>query len=97
MIEHLVLFKVKPGTPATETERMINALRSLKTKVPGIRELTCGANTSERSQGYTHGLFVRFATQNDLASYITHAEHQRAVAECIRPISESIIVVDYES
>ena len=96
MIEHIVLFKVKPHTTDVAAEKMLDGLRGLVTSVRNIVELSCGRNTSERNQGFTHGLFVRFQSPSDLEAYITHPEHQRVVAECVRPIVESTIVVDYE-
>lgn len=96
MIEHMVLFKVKTGTPAAATEKMLEGLRGLRGQIPTIQELTCGVNSSDRSQGFTHGLLVRFRSTSDLDAYVPHREHQRVVAEYVRPIVESVIVVDYE-
>ena len=60
MVEHLVLFKVKADTSEDAIQAMQNALRGLQEAIPGILEITVGANFSERSQGFTHGLLVRF-------------------------------------
>lgn len=97
MIEHLVLLKVKPDASPQETERMIDALKGLAGSIPSIRELTCGRNTSDRSQGFTHGLFVRFASTADLDAYISHSEHRRVVDEYLQPVVDDVVVVDYES
>ncbi|PYV14493.1 MAG: stress protein [Acidobacteria bacterium] len=97
MIEHLVLFKVKPETPAQAVEEMLAALRGLKSVSPQILELSCGTNFSPRSQGFTHGLRVRFASRADLEAYAVAPEHQRVLAERIRPIVESILALDYEA
>jgi len=97
VIEHMVLFKVKADTPPAAVEAMIEALRGLKTSSPQIVELTCGANFSARSQGFTHGLFVRFRSRADLDAYAVDPVHQRVVTERIRPITDAILVVDYEA
>ena len=96
MIEHMVLFQVKPETPAAAVDAMLDGLRGLKATSPKIVELTCGANFSARSQGFSHGLLVRFESRADLEAYAVDPEHQRVVAERIRPIVESVLVVDYE-
>ena len=96
MIEHLVLFRVKAHTQVEDELKMLNGLRSLPGHVASIVELSCGKNTSDRSQGFTHGLLVRFRSQADLDAYIVHPEHRRIVSECISPIVENVIVVDYE-
>ena len=97
MIEHLVLFKLKADAPADAGDRMLERLSGLRGTVPGILELTCGANFSPRSQGFTHGLLVRFAARADLEVYAAHPEHQRVITETIRPVAESILALDYET
>ncbi len=96
MIEHIVLFKVKSEASATDADRMLEELRGLAKSVPTILELTCGTNISSRNQGFTHGLFVRFGSRADLEAYMRHPEHQRVLEDHIRPITENIIVVEYE-
>ena len=96
MIEHMVLFKLKEDAPAGAGDRMIERLRALRQTVPGVIDLTCGANFSPRSQGFTHGLLVRFESRADLDAYAVHPEHQRAVAEAVKPAVESILALDYE-
>jgi hypothetical protein len=96
VIEHIVLFKVKPDTTPAAAARMLDELRLLPRLVPGIVELSCGRNFSSRSQGYSHGLLVRFNDRADLERYIVHPEHQRVVAESVRPVIEEVLAVDYE-
>jgi len=96
MLEHLVLIKVKADTPVEKTERMVKELRTMGALVPSIQELGCGINVSDRSQGFTHGLFIRFKSQRDLDAYLSHPEHDRIVGEHLYPIVENVIVVDYE-
>lgn len=97
MIEHLVLLKMKPDASAEEAEKMITGLKSLPQSIPAIREFTCGRNTSDRSQGFTHGLLVRFESAADLEAYVAHPEHKRVVDECLGPVLDDVIVVDYEA
>lgn len=98
MIEHIVLFKARQDATTEEVEQMLRRLRLLKEEVPGIIELSCGANFSERSQGFTHGLYVRFPDRAALDSYQVHPKHQAAVTEAVRPTVESggILALDYE-
>jgi hypothetical protein len=97
VIEHMVLFKVKAEATPADSTTMIQELRKLREHIPEIQELTCGVNTSNRNQGFTHGLLVRVQSQRDLETYLAHREHQRVASQHIRPIIESVIVVDYES
>ena len=96
MVDHIVLFKIHESATDEQIDAMLESLRGLEGQFDGISELTCGPNTSDRSQGFTHGLLVRFKSQKDLDEYLPHPIHQKAVADYIMPILESIIVVDYE-
>ena len=96
MVEHLVLFKVKPGTSEEAVQAMQDALRGLQESIPGILEITVGANFSERSQGFTHGLLVRFQDRAALDTYIPHPAHEDTRNTYILPIVDDVLVVDYE-
>src|SRR5438046_2919424 len=95
-IMHVVLFKwTDEATPAA-IHAALQALRGLTDRVPGVLEITCGPNFSDRNKGWTHGLVVRFADRAALEGYIPHPEHQAVVHEHISPIRADILVVDYE-
>jgi len=96
MVEHLVLFKVKQGVSEDAVQAMQDALRGHQEAIPGILEITVGANFSERSQGFTHGLLVRFQDRAALDVSIPHPAHADARNHYILPIVEDVLVVDYE-
>jgi hypothetical protein len=98
MIEHIVLLKVRPDAGQDRIDEMLHRLRGLKDEVPGILDLSCGANFCDRAKGYTHGLVVRFPDRAALDAYQVHPKHQAVVSEAIRPTVEtdSTLAVDYE-
>ncbi len=96
MIEHIVLFKWKSDTTSEAIDAAMAALKGLRTVIPGIVDLTIGPNFTDRSQGFTHGLVVRFADKAALDHYGPCAEHQAVVQKYILPIREDILAVDYE-
>ncbi len=95
MVDHLVLFTVNDDASAEDIEDLLASLRGLKKGVPDVVDLSVGENFSERSQGYTHGLYVRFQTVDALRSYISHPEHQ-AIVEKLDTLTTGRLVVDYE-
>ncbi len=95
MVDHLVLFTVNDDARAEDVEDLLASLKELREGIPNVVDLSVGENFSERSQGYTHGLFVRFQTVDDLRSYISHPEHQ-AVVEKLDTLTTGRLVVDYE-
>ena len=94
MIDHLVFLAAREDASPEDIEELIASIRSLKDTVPGVVDLSVGENFSPRSGGYTHGLFVRFETVDDLQGYIEHPDHQAVVEKLGRLTSR--IVVDYE-
>jgi len=96
MVEHIVLFELKPETTPEQVGAMEAGLQMLATEIPGIIGLTFGENFSDRNKGSTHGLVVRFTDRAALEVYIPHPAHQSVVEELVRPILDEIIVVDYE-
>lgn len=95
-ILHVVLFKWNEDASPAAIEAALEALRGLKAKVPGILELSCGPNFSDRNKGFTHGLVVRFEDHDALDGYGPHPDHQFVVHNHISPIRADILVVDYE-
>jgi antibiotic biosynthesis monooxygenase (ABM) superfamily enzyme len=94
MIDHLVFLAANEDASPEEIEDLISSIRNLKETVPGAVDLSVGENFSPRSGGYTHGLFVRFETTEDLQAYMQHPDHQAVVEKLDRLTSR--IVVDYE-
>jgi hypothetical protein len=96
MIEHIVLFRWTDDASQEAIDNVLTELRKLKSKIPGIADLSCGANFSDRAKGYTHGLVVRFNDRSALEAYGAHPEHQRVVQNFINPIRADVLAFDYE-
>jgi hypothetical protein len=96
MIEHILLIRWTEGAGREAIDSAMAELRQLKDKIPGIVDLSCGINFSDRSKGYTHGLVIRFKDRAALNAYNPHPEHQRVVQKFINPIRGDTIVFDYE-
>lgn len=96
MIEHLVLFKWKEDASDSAIAKVMEGLKNLPNEIPEIIALSCGENFSSRSQGFQHGLVVRFSDREALATYQAHPAHQEVVQDFIKPILQDILAVDYQ-
>lgn len=96
MVEHLVLFQLKPAATEAQIDTMLAGLRGLADQIDVIRELSCGRNYSDRANGHQVALRVLFASREDLAAYIPHPAHQACVEQCVKPIMAGVTVADYE-
>ncbi len=96
MVEHLVLFKLKPTATTADEDKLLAALEGL-TAVQTVVELSCGRNFSARSQGHALGLRVLCNSREELQQYLDHPLHQAALKEAILPVIDSVTVVDYDA
>ncbi len=94
MIDHLVFLAAREAASSEDLEDLTSSIRGLKDTVPSVVDLSVGVNFSERSGGYTHGVFVRFDSVEGLQEYMKHPDHL-AVVEKLDALT-SRIVVDYE-
>ncbi len=94
MIDHLVFLAAREDASPEDIEDLISSIRGLKNTVPSVVDLSVGENFSERSGGYTHGIFIRFESREGLQEYMRHPDHL-AVVEKLDALTTRI-VVDYE-
>jgi hypothetical protein len=90
-----VLFAVKDDASSEDVEDLLSSLRALRSSITNVMDLSVGKDFSGRAKGYTHGLFVRFRTSDDLRAYLNHPEHQ-AVVEKLDALTTGRLVVDYD-
>jgi Stress responsive A/B Barrel Domain len=95
VVDHLVLFAVNDDASTEDVEDLLSSLRALRSNITNVMDLSVGKDFSGRAKGYTHGLFVRFRTSNDLRAYLNHSEHQ-AVVEKLDALTTGRLVVDYD-
>lgn len=95
-IEHAVLFKLKADAPEADKVGLLKSLLALRDTIPGILHVSAGVNFSARAQGYTHGFVARFKDRAALDAYISHPAHVAVVEQKVKPLSEGVLVLDYE-
>jgi stress responsive alpha/beta barrel protein len=82
MIQHIVLFKLRPPYSAEEPtlvdlERDTHRLQDL---VPVIKEMRFGRNVAQRADAHDYALVAVFADERALASYLDHPAHRELSA-----------------
>jgi UDP-N-acetylenolpyruvoylglucosamine reductase len=92
-VNHVVWIKFAAETSAQRITEHMDALRRLKTDVPGINHLSVGANFTNRAHGFTHGLVVELKDKEALAGYAVHPRHVE-VATAVRRDAE-LWALDY--
>ncbi|CAN5436948.1 MAG: Dabb family protein [Actinomycetota bacterium] len=95
MVDHLVLFAAREDAPPNEIEDLISSLKSLKSEVSTVVDMSVGEDFSGRAGEYTHALFARFDDRDGLKEYLGHPAHL-AVVEKLDRLTTGRIVADYE-
>jgi hypothetical protein len=96
-----VLLKVKQGTSKSQIKKFQEGILSLHA-VPGVTSVSVGESfverwMADRRDGFTLGLCVRLESKKALKEYQDHELHTKVKEECIAPIAESAIAIDWES
>jgi hypothetical protein len=96
MLRHVVMFQFKESSSPAEIEKVVEAFRALKTKIPEIADFEYGTDNSPEglANGFTHLFFVTFKSEADRAVYLPHPEH-KAFVDILRPHMEKVQVIDY--
>ena len=82
------------ATPA-DIDSALAALRAMQPQIPGLLEVSCGANLTSRTP-FTHALLVKMeGGLPELAIYDAHPAHQAVVQTHIKPILAEVTALDY--
>jgi len=95
VIDHVVLFKLKPDAPAGSGETLVKQLTALRGRIPGVIDISCGKTFTARAKGFDYGLFVRLSSRAALDTYLLHPLHVAAVNAAVKPVVEEIIALDW--
>lgn len=100
MITHLVFFRMKAEpsaqNAAENAAELVRQLQELPGKIPQLQDLEAGTDFSSTPASYDVGLYTRFATREDLATYRDHPAHQKVVA-FVKEVTSERAVVDFET
>ncbi|CAF9914904.1 hypothetical protein IMSHALPRED_002277 [Imshaugia aleurites] len=78
-VNHIVLFKLKPGVNKERIENFVVTAKSMVGKIPGLLDFQVGpglALTAHRAKGYDMGLVATLEKVEDITSYALHPAHQ---------------------
>lgn len=97
MVDHVVLYRLRPGTDAAQIAAVERLLRGLVDAIPGVLGFRSGPNVGP--PGYTEGYDWGFVMELvDLAArdaYLAHPAHV-AILPDVEAISEAVLVFDLE-
>lgn len=96
VLRHLVLFKFKPEVKPAEIQEVVDAFKTLPSKIDVIHAFEWGTDVSveNKAAGFTHCFFVTFRDAKGRDTYLPHAAHQEFV-KLVVPRVADVLVIDY--
>ena len=96
MIQHILLFKFRPGTPDEAIQKIVNKFLECKEKLAGFTSMDYGRNVSakqELSKGFNYGVIMSFENEGVISLYNGLEEHKEAQQLQV-PYVEEVLVFD---
>lgn len=84
MIKHIVMWQIAGSSPDEKRDAinvLKNAFESLNGKIPGMRMLEIGIDTSRVDYAFDVVLYSEFESDDALKGYANHPEHLRVKAQ----------------
>lgn len=95
MINHLVLFKLKPETDDEKIEWMMRETRIQLLKIPEVLSIRCGKRLDPDVE-WPFFLSVELDSAEKLVLYAEDPNHVKFVEEVIKPNITERLALDYE-
>ena len=96
MIRHIVMMKLTTAATDADRNALVEALGELPGLVPEIRSYSIGVDARLGEGNFELVVVADFDDPDGYAAYSANADHQRVLAELIRPILAERAAVQYE-
>lgn len=96
MIRHVVLLRWTAESTADQHQAVLDELTTLPAAIPEIARYRLGEDLGLAEGNASLSVIADFASVADYEGYRDHPEHQRVIAERIKPILAGRAAVQYE-
>lgn len=97
MLRHVALFRWREGTTEKQQQDLCAELARLPSLVPELRDYRFGADAGLADGTWDFAVVADFDHSDGWRAYREHPEHQRVIAEHIRPMAADRASVQYET
>ena len=97
MFRHVVMFKWVDGVGSAHIEAMADALDALVATVDEVVSYRHGADVGISDGNFDYAIVGDYASVEDYEVYRDHPEHQRIIAELIKPHVAERAAVQYRT
>src|SRR5215471_14977593 len=96
MIRHISLMRFTPDTTAAQEQAIIDALLTLPAMIAELLDYRIGLDAGLSEGNYRFAVTADCADVEGYLAYRDHPEHQRILAELIRPVLAERAAVQYD-
>lgn len=97
MFRHVVMFEWVDGMDDADIDAMAAALDALVATVPEVVSYVHGPDAGISEGNFDYAIVGDYASVEDYAVYRDHPEHQRIIAELIKPHVAKRAAVQYQT
>lgn len=97
MLTHIVLIRLADDASEDRVGELVAGLRALPDQIPEIRSYTVARDLGLAEGNYDLVVTGRFASPEDLRTYLAHPAHQQVVRELLEPVSTDRVRIQYAS
>ncbi|XWS22622.1 hypothetical protein CRYUN_Cryun29cG0051900 [Craigia yunnanensis] len=97
VVEHVCLLKANKDLSDDEEKDMLDYLYTSQYQMRGIVAVSLGKISGQTKEDYTHAVFMRFRSKEDLSKFYENPLYLEVLKEHLVPYCHGLMNVDYES
>ncbi|XP_051151319.1 stress-response A/B barrel domain-containing protein UP3 [Andrographis paniculata] len=97
VVEHICLLKAKEDLSEDQEKVMLDYIYTIQYYMRGVVAISLGRICDQNPECYTHAIFMRFQTKDDLANFYKNSFYLGILKEHVMPYCHGLINLDYES
>ncbi|XVF64953.1 hypothetical protein PTKIN_Ptkin09bG0208100 [Pterospermum kingtungense] len=97
VVEHVCLLKANKDLSIDEEKDMLDYLYTSQYQMRGILAVSLGQISGQAKEEYTHAVFMRFPSKEELAKFYENPLYLKVLKEHVEPYCHGLMNVDYES
>ncbi|KAL2517076.1 Stress responsive alpha-beta barrel domain protein [Abeliophyllum distichum] len=97
VVEHICLIRAKEDLSEEQEKDMLDYLYTTQYQMRGIIAISLGRISNQGLEKYTHAIFMRFRTKEDIAKFYENPFYMGVLKDHVMPYCHGLVDVDYES
>lgn len=96
MFRHVAMFRWLPGTTADQVRELRDGLAALPAAIPELRSYRTGPDAGLTDGNWDFVVVADFDDADGWRTYLAHPDHQKVLADLIRPMVSERAAAQYE-